>query len=596
MQLISLFGSPWGLCFVKCAVHSLIKQDFSMRLSKYPLSTLKETPADAEIASHQLMLRAGLIRRLASGLYNWLPLGYRVLRKVENIIREEMDNSGALELLMPTVQPAELWQESGRWEQYGPELLRLKDRHEREFCLGPTHEEIITDLARRELSSYKQLPICWYQIQTKFRDEIRPRFGIMRSREFIMKDAYSFHLSQQSLQQTYDAMHQAYCNIFERLGLNFRPVLADSGAIGGSSSHEFHVLADSGEDAIAFASGSDYAANIEKAGYLPPADPRPAPTAEMETIDTGDAHSIDEICDYLDVDARLTVKTLLVEGTEEGSVVALVLRGDHELNEIKAEHLEPVKSPLSFASEEQVKKVAGCMPGSVGPVGLDITVIADHSAAHCSDFICGANIDDKHLQNVNWGRDLPEPIVADIRNVVEGDASPDGKGTLSIVRGIEVGHIFQLGDKYSRALDAGVLDENGKRQIMTMGCYGIGVTRVVAAAIEQNHDDNGIIWPAAIAPFDIAIAPINMHKSEKVQQAVEKIYEDLTSAGFDVLLFDNKDRLGAMLADIELIGIPHRLVIGERGLDAGKVEYKGRRDEKSTEIEGDKLMEFLKQL
>ena len=564
-----------------------------MRLSKYPLSTLKETPADAEIASHQLMLRAGLVRRLASGLYNWLPLGYKVLRKVENIVREEMDKVGALELLMPTVQPAELWQESGRWEQYGPELLRIKDRHDREFCLGPTHEEIITDLARNDLNSYKQLPITWYQIQTKFRDEIRPRFGIMRSREFIMKDAYSFHLSQESLQQTYDEMHQAYSNIFNRLGLDFRPVMADSGSIGGSSSHEFHVLADSGEDAIAFSSGSDYAANIEKASYLPPKDERPAASAEMETVETADAHSIEEICDYLDVDARLTLKTLLVEGEEEGSVVALVLRGDHQLNEIKAEHLQQVKSPLSFASEEQVQAVAGCKPGSVGPLGLNIPVIADYSAAHASNFICGANQAHQHLQNVNWGRDLPEPIMADIRDVVEGDDSPDGKGTLSIVRGIEVGHIFQLGDKYSAALDAGVLNENGKRQTMSMGCYGIGVSRVVAAAIEQNHDDNGIIWPAAIAPFDIAIAPINMQKSEKVAAAVEKIYAELTAAGFDVLLFDAKDRLGSMLANIELIGIPHRLVIGERGLEKGLIEYKGRRDEKSTEIEAEQLMDFF---
>ena len=564
-----------------------------MRLSKYPLSTLKETPADAEIASHQLMLRAGLVRRLASGLYNWLPLGYKVLRKVENIVREEMDKVGALELLMPTVQPAELWQESGRWEQYGPELLRINDRHNREFCLGPTHEEIITDLARNELNSYKQLPITWYQIQTKFRDEIRPRFGIMRSREFIMKDAYSFHLSQESLQQTYDVMHQAYSNIFNRLGLDFRPVMADSGSIGGSSSHEFHVLADSGEDAIAFSSGSDYAANIEKASYLPPQDERPAPGAEKDVVETGDAHSIEEICQQLNVNAATTLKTLLVEGEEEGSVVALLLRGDHELNEIKAEHLAQVKTPLTFASEAQVEEVAGCKPGAVGPIGLDIDIIVDYSAAHLSDFVCGANQDGQHFINVNWQRDLPEATRADIRNVVEGDASPDGKGTLSLVRGIEVGHIFQLGDKYSTALDAGVLDENGKRQIMTMGCYGIGVSRVVAAAIEQNHDENGIIWPDAISPFDIAIAPINMQKSEKVAAAVEKIYSQLTEAGYDVLLFDAKDRLGSMLSNIELIGIPQRLVIGDRGLEKGLIEYKGRRDEKSTEIEIDQLMDFL---
>jgi len=565
-----------------------------MRISKYPLSTIKETPADAEIISHKLMLRAGLVRRLASGMYTWLPLGYRVLRKVENIIRNEMEASGALEILMPGVQPAELWQESGRWEQYGPELLRLTDRHNREFCLGPTHEEIITDMARRELSSYKQLPITWYQIQTKFRDEIRPRFGIMRSREFLMKDAYSFHIDQASLQQTYDTMFQAYSNIFTTLGLNFRPVMADSGSIGGSGSHEFHVLADSGEDAIAFSSDSNYAANIEKAEAIAPASDRPAATADMQTLDTPNQHSIEDVSQFLKVDASQCLKTLLVEGEEEGSVVALVLRGDHELNEIKAEQLAQVKSPLQFASEQQVKDTAGCEPGSIGPVGLNITVIADHTAAHTADFVCGANENGKHLTGVNWGRDLAEPVCADLRNVVEGDASPDGKGTLSIVRGIEVGHIFQLGDKYSNALNATVLDENGKSQVMTMGCYGIGVSRVVAAAIEQNHDDKGIIWPEAIAPFDIALAPINMQKSEELQQATEKLYDELTAAGFDVLLFDKKDRLGSMLADIELIGIPHRLVLGDRGLQAGSIEYKGRRDEESQDMPLDSIIDFLK--
>ena len=564
-----------------------------MRISKYPLSTIKETPADAEIISHKLMLRAGLVRRLASGMYTWLPLGYKVLRKVENIIRQEMESADALEILMPGVQPAELWQESGRWEQYGPELLRLTDRHNREFCLGPTHEEIITDMARRELSSYKQLPITWYQIQTKFRDEIRPRFGIMRCREFLMKDAYSFHLDQDSLQQTYDAMFQAYSNIFTTLGLNFRPVMADSGSIGGSGSHEFHVLADSGEDAIAFSSSSDYAANIEKAEATTPAGDRAAAAADMQSIDTPDQHSIEDVSTFLKVDPSQCLKTLLVEGEEENSVIALVLRGDHELNEIKAEQLSQIKSPLQFASEQQVKAAANCEPGSIGPVGLKITVIADHTAAHTANFICGANENGKHLSGVNWGRDLAEPICADIRNVVEGDASPDGKGTLSIVRGIEVGHIFQLGDKYSKALDASVLDANGKAQVMTMGCYGIGVSRVVAAAIEQNHDDKGIIWPASIAPFDIALAPINMQKSEELQQATEKLYNELTAAGFDVLLFDKKDRLGSMLANIELIGIPHRLVLGDRSLQAGTIEYKGRGDEKSQDMPLDNIIAFL---
>lgn len=563
-----------------------------MRVSQFPLSTLKETPADAEIISHQLMLRAGLIRRLASGMYTWLPLGIRVLRKVESIVRDEMEKVGALEVLMPGVQPAELWQESGRWDEYGPELLRLHDRHNREFCLGPTHEEIITDLARRELSSYKQLPITWYQIQSKFRDEIRPRFGVMRSREFIMKDAYSFHMDQASLQQTYDAMHQAYSNIFTRFGLDFRPVMADSGSIGGTGSHEFHVLADSGEDAIAFSSGSSYAANIEKATALPPQQPRPAGTEEKTLVDTPNQHSIDEVSSFLGLPASQCLKTLLVAGSEEDSVVALVLRGDHELNEIKAEQLDAVASPLRFASEDQVKAVAGCMPGSVGP-DLSITVIVDHSAAHVADFVCGSNEDGKHLRGMNWGRDLPEPTTADLRNVVEGDPSPDGQGTLSIVRGIEVGHIFQLGDKYSEKLQAKVLDENGANQIVTMGCYGIGITRVVAAAIEQNHDDNGIIWPQSIAPFDVALAPINMQKSERLQAETEKLYRELTEAGLQVLLFDQKERLGSMLANIELIGIPHRLVLGEKGLDKDSIEYKGRRDSESQDIPLGKICEFL---
>jgi len=564
-----------------------------MRVSKFPLSTLKETPADAEIISHQLMLRAGLIRRLASGMYTWLPLGIRVLRKVENIVRDEMEKVGGLEVLMPGVQPAELWQESGRWEEYGPELLRLNDRHKREFCLGPTHEEIITDLARRELASYKQLPITWYQIQTKFRDEIRPRFGVMRSREFIMKDAYSFHLDQQSLQQTYDAMHQAYTNIFTRFGLNFRPVMADSGSIGGTGSHEFHVLADSGEDAIAFSSVSNYAANIEKAEALPPQNERAAATDEKTTIDTPGKHSIDEVAEFLKIDASQCLKTLLVEGSEEGSVVALVLRGDHQLNEIKAEQLEQVAAPLCFASEEKVKAAAGCAPGSVGPA-LNITVIADYSAAHAANFVCGANEDGKHNQGVNWGRDLSEPVTADLRNVVEGDNSPDGEGTLSIVRGIEVGHIFQLGNKYSEKLQATVLNENGAKQVMTMGCYGIGVSRVVAAAIEQNNDDNGIIWPQNIAPFDVALAPINMQKSERLAEAAENLYKALTDAGLEVLMFDQKERLGSMLANIELIGIPHRLVLGEKGLDKEAIEYKGRTDAESQDVPLNDIIEFIK--
>jgi len=563
-----------------------------MRVSKFPLSTLKENPADAEIISHQLMLRAGLIRRLASGMYTWLPLGIRVLRKVENIVRDEMQKVDALEVLMPGVQPAELWQESGRWDEYGPELLRLHDRHQREFCLGPTHEEIITDLARRELSSYKQLPLTWFQIQTKFRDEIRPRFGVMRSREFIMKDAYSFHINQESLQQTYDLMHQAYTNIFTRFGLDFRPVMADSGSIGGTGSHEFHVLADSGEDAIAFSSGSNYAANIEKAAALPPQDKRAEASEDKTTVETPGKHSIEEVSSFLGVDASRCLKTLLVEGAEENTVVALVLRGDHDLNEIKAEQLDQVASPLNFASEEQVKATAGCEPGSVGP-DLKITVIADHSAAHVANFVCGANENGKHFKGVNWGRDLAEPVTADLRNVIEGDNSPDGKGALSIVRGIEVGHIFQLGDKYSEKLQATVLDENGAKKTITMGCYGIGVTRVVAAAIEQNHDDNGIIWPQNIAPFDVALAPINMQKSERLKDAAEKLYKELTDAGLEVLMFDQKERLGSMLANIELIGIPHRLVLGERGLDEAKIEYKGRTDGDKQDVELDGIVEFL---
>jgi len=564
-----------------------------MYLSKFQLSTLKETPSDAEIISHQLMLRAGLIGKLASGLYSWLPLGLRVMRKVEKIVREEMDNSGALELLMPAVQPSELWQESGRWEQYGAELLRLKDRHGREFCFGPTHEEIITDIARKQLASYKQLPVTYYQIQTKFRDEVRPRFGVMRAREFIMKDAYSFHISQDSLQASYDVMYQTYSRIFTRLGLEFRAVLADSGTIGGNSSHEFHVLADSGEDAIAFSSGSDYAANVEKAETLPPATPRPPATTNMNRVDTPGQHSIEEVSQFLAISSEQCLKTLLVEGAEKNTVVALVLRGDHELNEIKAAHLEDVAEPLNFASDEQIKQAVGCSPGSLGPVNLKIKVFADHAALHCADFVCGANEDGKHFTGVNWERDCALPIAADLRNIVEGDASPDGKGTLSIVRGIEVGHIFQLGKKYADAMNATVLDENGKASTMTMGCYGIGITRIVAAAIEQNHDDNGIIWPHSLAPFDVAIAPINMQKSEQVNSTAIKLHDELTAKGLDVLLYDEKARLGGMLADLDLIGIPHRIVIGDRGLKDNKVEYKKRDAKDSQDIAVDDIVGFL---
>lgn len=566
-----------------------------MHLSEFQLSTLKETPADAEVTSHQLMLRAGLIRRLASGLYTWLPLGVRVLRKVENIVREEMNRAGAMEVLMPSVQPAELWQESGRWEQYGPELLRMHDRHERDFCYGPTHEEIITDLARRELTSYKQLPVNYYQIQTKFRDEVRPRFGVMRSREFIMKDAYSFHADQESLQQTYDVMYQTYDTIFNRLGLEFRAVMADSGSIGGSSSHEFHVLAESGEDAIAFSSDSDYAANIEKAETLTPSEPRAAATQTMQSVDTPNVHSIDEVAAFLKIDASQCIKTLLVESSEENSVVALALRGDHEVNEIKVSHLEAVAEPMRFVSEQQVKQIAGCAPGSVGPVGLNITVIADHAALQLADFVCGANDDGKHLSGVNWERDLPLAQAADIRNVVAGDASPDGKGTLSIVRGIEVGHIFQLGKKYSEAMKAEVLDENGKNITLTMGCYGIGITRIVAAAIEQNNDEHGIIWPESIAPFDVAIAPINFQNSDATRAASLKLYDALTAMGLDVLLYDQKARLGAMLNDLDLIGVPHRVVIGERGLNDGKVEYKARAAADSEDVAVEDIATFIQQ-
>lgn len=554
-----------------------------MRTSNFPLSTSKETPADAEVVSHQLMLRAGMIRRQAAGLYTWMPLGVRVLRKVEQIVREEMNRAGAVEILMPTVQPAELWEESGRWEVYGPELLRLKDRHNREFCYAPTAEEVVTDIVRREVQSYKQLPLTLYQIQTKFRDEIRPRFGVMRGREFIMKDAYSFHLTDESLQQTYDAMHAAYTRIFQRLGLDFRPVRADTGAIGGSFSHEFHVLAASGEDAIAFSSKSDYAANVELAEAVATATERAAPGQSLEKVSTPGVRSIQELTRFLKVTAADTVKTLLVEGAD-GGLVALVIRGDHELNALKAEKLESVATPLRFASAERVREVIGCEPGFIGPIELGIPVIVDRSASVMHDFVCGANEKDMHYTGANWERDANATSIADIRNVVDGDASPDGKGALKIVRGIEVGHIFQLGRKYSSSMNARVLDEDGKEQVLTMGCYGIGVTRIVAAAIEQNHDDQGICWPAPIAPFQVALLPMNLAKSETVRETVEKLYSELTAAGIDVLLEDRNVRPGVMFADMELVGIPHRIVVGDRRLQNGVVEYKGRRDSESSNV------------
>ena len=564
-----------------------------MRTSNFLIATQKETPADAEVISHQLMLRAGLIRKLASGLYTWLPLGLRVLRKVEHIVRQEMDNAGAQEVTMPVVQPAELWQESGRWEQYGPELLRIQDRHQRDFCLGPTHEEVITDLVRHEIRSYKQLPINLYQIQTKVRDEIRPRFGIMRSREFLMKDAYSFHVDQPSLEQTYGVMHQTYSNIFTRLGLEFRPVIADTGSIGGNASHEFHVLANSGEDEIAFSDSSDYAANVEMAEAVAPAGDRPAPAADLAEVATPGVKTIDELVDLLSMSASNTVKTLVVAGAEEGALVALVVRGDHQLNAIKAEKIPEIACPLQMATDEQVRAACGAGFGSIGPVNLGIPVIVDRSAAHLSDFTCGANRDDVHLTGVNWLRDCPLQQIHDLREVVEGDPSPDGQGQLQIKRGIEVGHIFQLGTKYSEAMDARVLDKNGKNVTMTMGCYGIGVSRIVASAMEQNHDDSGIIWPASMAPFQLAIVPLNMQKSEAVASCAEALYEQLQAAGVEVLLDDRNERPGVKFADMELIGIPHRIVIGDRALAEDQIEYKGRQDADSQLIARDKILDFV---
>lgn len=563
-----------------------------MRTSQYLLSTLKETPTDAEVVSHQLMLRAGMIRKLAAGLYTWLPTGVRVLKKVENIVREEMNKSGAIEVVMPVVQPADLWQESQRWEQYGPELLRFTDRGDRPFVLGPTHEEVITDLARRELSSYKQLPINLYQIQTKFRDEVRPRFGVMRSREFIMKDGYSFHLDRESLQQTYDVMHQTYCNIFNRLGLDFRPVQADNGSIGGNGSHEFQVLADSGEDDIVFSTESDYAANIEMAEAVALGE-RQAATEELRIVDTPNAKTIATLVEQFNLPIEKTVKTLIVKGAEEGKLVALLVRGDHELNEVKAEKLPQVASPLTFATEEEIRAAVGAGPGSLGPLNLPLEIVIDRTVANMSDFGAGANIDGKHYFGINWDRDLPTPQIADIRNVVEGDPSPCGKGTLLIKRGIEVGHIFQLGKKYSEAMKATVQGEDGKPQTMMMGCYGIGITRVVAAAIEQSHDERGIIWSDTLAPFQVAIVPMNMHKSTAVQQYAEELYQTLLAQGIEVLFDDRKERPGVMFADMELIGIPHMIVIGEKNLEKGEIEYKSRRSGEKQMIDKQQLVKFI---
>ena len=564
-----------------------------MRVSQFPLFTLKESPADAELMSHQLMLRAGMIRRLASGLYTWLPLGVRILRKVENVIREEMNKSGAVEVLMPSIQPAELWQESGRWVQYGPELLRLQDRHSRDFCYGPTHEEVITDLVRRELRSYRQLPVNYYQIQTKFRDEIRPRFGVMRAREFIMKDAYSFHLSKECLESTYNVMYAAYASIFTRLGLEFKTVEADTGSIGGSVSHEFHVLAESGEDAIAFSTESDYAANVELAPVAPVKNTDTATAQALEKIATPNCNSIVEVCEFLKVPPDQVVKTLIVKGDSD-PLVALVLRGDHELNGAKAQKLEGVADPLMFASEQEIEAQLGCKIGSLGPLQVNCPVIMDHAAHALRNFVCGANEEGFHYRGANWDRDLPgQHESQDLRKIATGDASPDGKGSVIVKRGIEVGHIFQLGDKYSTALKASVLDQNGREQIVTMGCYGIGVTRVVAAAIEQNFDEQGILWPQSIAPFSISIIPINAKKSRQVTEASEQLYRELETLGLEVLLDDRDLRAGLLFADHELIGIPHRVVVSERGLKQNVIEYKNRREQEAHQVPMGDILEFL---
>ncbi len=564
-----------------------------MRASQFLIATLKEDPTEAEVVSHRLMLRAGLVRQLARGIYTWMPLGLRVLRKIEAIVREEMNASGAIEVLMPAVQPAELWQESGRWEQYGPELLRIKDRHQRDFCFGPTHEEVVSDLVRREIKSYRQLPLNLYQIQTKFRDEIRPRFGVMRAREFMMKDAYSFHTDEASLQETYREMHACYTRIFTRLGLRFRAVAADTGAIGGTGSHEFHVLADSGEDAIAFCPESDYAANVELAEAMAPGTIRPSPDQGLQRVHTPGVKTIADLCGFLKVPAENTVKAVCVDGAD-GQPVLMMVRGDHQLNLVKAGKLTQLKTPVAFATPEAIRKAFGADPGSLGPVGFRGTVIADRTVATMGNFVVGANIDDHHYTGANIGRDFPEPVVADIRDAVARDASPDGKGALEICRGIEVGHIFQLRTKYSSALNLTFLDESGKSQIMEMGCYGIGVSRIAAAAIEQNHDARGIIFPRAIAPFELALAPIGLGKSAQVRETAERLYRELQQAGLDVLLDDRDERPGVMFADLELMGIPHRLVVGERGLKTGQLEYQGRRDAKATTIALQDIVNYVK--
>ena len=562
-----------------------------MKSSDYLISTVKEAPNDAKIISHQLMIRAGLISKLASGLYSYLPIGLKIIQKVEKIIREEMNRSMALELLMPVAQPAELWQESKRWEEYGPELLRFQDRHERDFCMGPTHEEVITNIAKQYIRSYKQLPINFYQIQTKFRDEIRPRFGVMRSREFIMKDAYSFHIDEESLGETYQVMHQTYCNIFDRLGLDYRPVLADSGAIGGDSSHEFHVLAESGEDAICFSDSSDYAANIERAETLPQGDPD-APAEELKIVKTPNVKTINDVCSLLNLKPESSIKTLVVVG-EEDNLVALVLRGDHELNEVKASKIEGIKQPLQMADEDEVVKQLGCNFGSIGVVNLDIPIFVDYAAACLSDFVCGANENDKHYTGVNWERDVKQITSCDLRNIVAGDPSPDGQGFIEIKRGIEVGHIFQLGTKYSDSMSANVIGEDGRAVNMNMGCYGIGVTRIIAASIEQNHDDRGIIFPIAIAPFELVIVPINYNKSSRVRELADQLYNDCQKNNIDVLLDDRKERPGIMFADSELLGIPHRFVISDTHADNGKIEYKSRAQSEKDEIDFNDAVSFI---
>ncbi len=565
-----------------------------MKLSQLLISTLREAPADAEIVSHKLMLRAGMIRQLAAGIYTWLPLGFRVLKKVETIIREEMNSVGAQEILMPAVQPAELWHESKRWEHYGPELLRINDRHEREFCFGPTHEEVITDLVRREIRSYKQLPVNFYKIQTKFRDEIRPRFGIMRSREFLMKDAYSFHLNDESLQETYQQMHKTYSKIFTRLGLQFRAVIADSGNIGGNKSHEFHVLAESGEDQIVFSENGEYAANLEQAEALVSQESRPEPSKKIKTFDTPNQKTIEEISKFLNINTNQCLKTLIIKSEDDG-LIALVLRGDHELNRAKTEKLSGVMKPLTFANNDEIMSTIGCDAGSIGPIDISIPIYIDHEVKNMSDFVCGANVNDKHLTGVNWERDLPLPPTVDIRNVCEGDLAKDGSGKLEFARGIEVGHIFQLGTKYSSSMKTTCLDQTGKTVTLTMGCYGIGVSRIVAAAIEQNHDEKGIIWPSSIAPFQLALIPINMHKSIRLRKAVMLFYDELVANNIDVLLDDRQERPGVMFSDIELIGIPHRFVFSEKGFDAGEIEYKARRDTENKNIQIKKAVAFIKE-